>query len=156
MQVVRSYLEWSVDKKNVTVLVTKTETSDIDIDYVSLRLGISGHGVPVDVRNELKRKNHTSCALGPIKGVPNLQFISQEDHDRMFQQRNGWSEFRKRYGKNARILSVSRVGFNANRTIALFYSTGGVDRMGGSCGAYVFRLRGGKWIKDGDWLVWNT
>lgn len=156
MQVLVNYLKWSADNKDATVLITTTEATTIDVDYVNLQLATSGHGTPIDVRNDLKRKIASPCLIGTVASVPNLQFMSKNEHDQMFQTRNGWAKFHKRYGKNASIESISRVGFNSDHTIALFYVTGGIDRMGGSCYLYVFRRREGKWVKDAESPVWHT
>lgn len=156
MQVLVSYLKWSADNKNATVLVTTTDATMIDVDYVNVKLAISGHGTPADVRNDLKRKITAPCLIGAITSVPNLQFMSKNNHDRMFKTRNGWSEFHKRYGRNATVTSISRVGFNSDHTVAVFYVSSGIDRMAGSGFLYVFRRRDGKWIKDAESPVWHT
>jgi hypothetical protein len=156
MRVLVSYLKWSADEKNVTVLVTTTEATGIDIDYANLRLAISGHGTPSEVRNDFKIKQEPACQISPVAGVPNLRFISKPQYERLFSGRNGWSLFHRRYGHDARLVSLSRVGFDSRKTIALFYATDAIANMAGGGSAYVFRLRDGKWVEDSQASVWQT
>jgi hypothetical protein len=156
MRVLASYLRWSVDPKGVTVLLTTTEGSSIDIDYINLKLAISGHGTPSDVRSDLKAKLDLVCQIPPIAGIRGLRLISQEDRNQLFQKRTGWSNFHRRNCRDARLVTISRVGFNAEKTIALFYATDGIGRMAGGCSLYVFRLRKGAWVKESEAPAWQT
>ena len=154
VKVLVSYFKWSLDRKHEMVVVTNAELPDVDVDYANLRLATIGHGVPMDVRTDLKNKSTSECLIRPITGIPGLQFISKTARDEMFRSRTGWSNFRKRYGKNAELRSVSRVGFNAAHNLAMFYVTGGIGPMAASCFVYVFRRQNGEWIKDSDAILW--
>lgn len=156
VQVLVSYFKWVRDREYTTVVITNTELPDVDVDYANLRLATIGHGVPVDVRTDLKSKATSECRIRPITGIPNLQFISKTAHDEMFRSRTAWSKFRKRFGKNAELRSVSRVGFNAAHSIAMFYVTGGIGPMAASCSVYVFRRQNGEWIKDSEAILWTS
>ena len=156
MSVLVTYLKWSAEEKNLTVVVTTTEATGIDIDYANLKLAISGHGTPSDVRNDFKAKQKPDCQIPPIAGVPNLRLISKRQYEQLFRGRNGWSRFHRQYGRDARLVTLSRVGFDAKKTIALFYTTDGIASMGGGGAVYVFRLRDGKWIEESQASVWQT
>jgi hypothetical protein len=68
MQVLVSFLNPAgANRRDATVLVTKTDTSDVDIDYANLRLATSGRGVPAEVRDDLKNKNRTTCDIPAYK-----------------------------------------------------------------------------------------
>ncbi len=156
MRVLVSYLKWSAHKNNLTVVVTTTEATGIDIDYANLRLAISGQGTPSDVRNDFKAKQKPTCQIPSVAGVPNLRRISERQYEQLFRGRNGWSRFHRRYGSDARLVTLSRVGFDSKKTIALFYATDGIDHMAGGGAVYVFRLRDGKWIEESQAPVWQT
>jgi hypothetical protein len=156
MQVLTSYLKWEADARSVTVLVTTTDTSDIDIDYVNLLLAVRGLGTPPEARQDLKRKNSRGCAINAVPEIRNLRLISQRENDAMFSRRTAWADFHKSYGKDARLVTISRVGFNPDKHVALFYATGGLGPMAGSCYLYVFELRNGKWVKQAEAPAWFT
>jgi hypothetical protein len=156
MRVLASYLKLSAEEKNLTVVVTTTEATGIDIDYANLRLAISGHGTPSDVRNDFKAKQKPACQFPSVAGVPNLRLISKRQYEQLFRARNGWSRFHRRYGRDARLVTLSRVGFDSKKSIALFYATDGIANMAGGGAVYVFRLRDGNWIEESQASVWQT
>lgn len=156
MRVLVSYLTWSADKKNVTVVVTTTEAAGIDIDYANLRLAIGGHGTPPELRSDFKAKQEPGCEIPSIEGVPNLRLISKQRYDQLFTGRNGWSRFHRQYGRDARLVTLSRVGFDSKKTIALFCATNGISNMSGGGAVYVFRFRNGTWVEDSQELIFQT
>jgi len=156
MRVLVSYLKWSADENNLTVVVTTTDATGIDIDYANLRLAISGHGTPSGVRDDFKAKQTPACQIPSVAGVPNLRLISKRQYEQLFRGRNGWSRFHRRYGRDARLVTLSRVGLDPKKTIALFYATDGIANMAAGGAVYVFRLRDGKWIEESQASVWQT
>lgn len=156
VQVLTSYLKRSGEAQSVTVLVTTTDTADIDLDYVNLLLASKGHGTPLEARQDLKRKSRRGCAINNVPEIRNLRLISKRDHDEMFRRRTGWADFHGRYGKDAHLVTISRVGFDSEKKVALFYVTDGLGSMAGSCYLYVFELRTGKWVKKSEAPVWST
>ena len=156
VQVLTSYLKWTVDPRSVTVLVTTTDTADIDLDYVNLLLASKGHGTPPEARQDLKRKSRRGCAINDVPEIRNLRLISKHDRDAMFRRRTGWADFHSRYGKDAHLVTISRVGFDSDKKIALFYVTGGLGPMASSCYLYVFELKNGRWAKRSEAPVWST
>jgi len=136
------------------VVVAQTESAQPDVDTLNLRLATQGRGIPPDVRANFKAKNKSACAIKPFAGTPNLHFISREEHDTIF--RAGWGEFHKRYGQDAEILWLSRVGFNSDRTLALLHVSGGIDRMAGGGELYLFERKEGKWVIKSHIQTWAT
>lgn len=136
------------------VVVTRTEPARPDVDTLSLQLAATGRGIPADVRADFKAKNKSGCAINPFAGISNLHFISREEHDLMF--RGGWREFHKRYGKDAELLWLSRVGFNSDRTLALLHVSGGIDRMASGGELYLFERKEGKWVIKLQVQTWAT
>lgn len=155
-QVLTSYLQWTAEAQSVTVLVTTTDTTDIDLDYANLLLASKGHGTPPEARQDLKHKSHRGCAINGVPEIRNLRLISKRDNDAMFRRRTGWADFHSRYGKDAHRVTLSRVGFDSGKKVALFYVTDGLGPMGGSCYLYVFQLKSGKWVKKSEVPVWST
>jgi len=65
-----------------------------------------------------------------------------------------WGEFYRRFPGSEGILTLSRVGFNAERTQALFYFS---NRCGGLCGAgsyVVMEKRGSDWVISKEIEMW--
>lgn len=137
------------------MLVTSTDTSEIDVDAANLQLAVKGLGTPSDAREDLKRKIHQTCSM-PDPRVRNVRLLSKAEHDEMFRKVRGWTTFHKRYGEHARLEILSRVGFSANKHVAVFYASGGIGLRAGGCYFYVFELKNGQWVKRAESPVWNT
>ncbi len=83
--------------------------------------------------------------------------MSKREHDLMFRNAStGWSDFHKKYGKQAEILLLSRVGFNSERTLALLHVSSGMGRMAGGGTLYLFERKGGKWVIKTHIQTWAT
>jgi len=140
--------------KSPTVLVTKTTTRNVDVDYVNLQLATRGRGIPAEVRADFKEQNKSSCLIEPFAGVENLRFISESERDRLFQ--TGWSEFRKKYGNNASLVYLSRVGFSADKTLALLHVSSGIGPMAAGGTLYLLEKKKGKWVAKSWMETWTT
>jgi hypothetical protein len=108
VEVFASYLKENVLPHDITVVVTETMPTDVDVDTFNLQLAVKGRGIPPEIRQDFKKKNRTTCVIEPFADIKNLRFISKIEHDQIF--RAGWSEFHKMYGKDATIVWLSRVG----------------------------------------------
>lgn len=145
-EVFASYLEEGIGSPQV--LVTKTVVpAHVDVDAFNLQLAAQGRGIPPEVRTDFKEKNKSSCLIKPSAGMPNLHFVSKREHDLMFRKAStGWNDFHKKYGKEASVLLLSRVGFNPEKTLALLHVSGGMGSMAGSGALYLFERKNGKWV----------
>jgi hypothetical protein len=115
------------------VVMTTIVPPHADIDALNLQLAAQGRGIPPDVRADFKEKNKSSCVVKPFVDLPHLHFISESEHDLMFRTPSeGWSEFYKKYGKEAEMLFLSRVGFNRDKTLALFHVSSEIGPMAAS------------------------
>jgi len=139
-----SYLKAEKPSPGLTVLVTRTVPADMDVDTFNLQLAVKGRGIPPEVRADFKEKNKSSCTIAPFSGVVNLRFISKGEHDQIFQ--TGWTEFHERYGKEASILWLSRVGFNRDKTLALLYVSSGMGRLAVGGVLYLLERKEAKWV----------
>jgi hypothetical protein len=154
IQVFASFLKENVDPHAQTVLVTKTEATDVDVDSVNLRLATQGRGIPSQLRADFKAKNKSSCLIERFAGVMNLTFVSTAERDRIF--RTGWDGFHKRYGKTAVMVVFSRVAFNSDKTLALFNVSTGIDRMAAGGTLYLLEKKDGKWSIKSQIETWTT
>lgn len=109
-----------------------------DIDGFNLPLAVQGYTIPADVRADFTEKNVNGCLIKPFDGVPNLRFMSSSEEERLLAK--DWSEFNKKYGRDAERVAVSRVGFSSDKSLALIhvlYSSSGV--------LYLLERKNGKW-----------
>jgi hypothetical protein len=156
IKVFDSYLEEGIGSPQV--LVTKTVLPDfVDVDALNLQLAAQGQGIPPDVRADFKEKNKSDCLIKPFAGMRNLHFVSKHEHDLMFRKDStGWSGFHKKYGEEANILLLSRVGFNPEKTLALLHVSGGMGSMAGGGTLYLFERKNGKWVIKSHMRTWIT
>src|SRR5215470_20228873 len=63
--------------KTRTVVVTQTEPRFLDFDNLNLRLAAQGRGLPLDLRDDFKQKNISSCPFKAFADAQNLVFISE-------------------------------------------------------------------------------
>jgi hypothetical protein len=140
-------------RPSLEVVVSVTESPDIDVDFQNLRMAAWARGVPVVVREDFKRKNATPCTIPTLRGE-NLTTVSHEEYKRLF--RKGWEEFNRKYGTDAGITTFSRVGFNKEKTIALLHVESGIGPMAG--GGWLYRLdkRGERWEVISRIQTWTT
>jgi hypothetical protein len=133
------------DTKKVEVLVASTEARDYGIDYINLRLAVHGVGLSPEFRSDFNNKNKSSCLIKPSPDLGKLNFISQEGQAAMFVGSRGWTEFHKKYGKDATLYTVSRVGFSADKNLALLhlFAGSGSDAFAGTL--FLFENKNGRW-----------
>jgi hypothetical protein len=152
LEVLRSYLrEGSTSPQ---VVVTTTEVLQADVDSLNLQLAARGLGIPSDVRADFKEKNKSACAITPFAGIAKVRFISPKEYDAIF--RAGWAEFHKKFGKDAEVLRLSRVGFNSDKTLALIHVSGGIDRMAGGGALYLLERTTNTWVIKSHIQTWAT
>jgi hypothetical protein len=129
---------------SLSLLTSTTESRNYQIDSMNLRLAAHGLGLPPEARADFTLKNQSSCEITPFAGVPNTRLLTRTEERATF--RDGWGGFHKKYGKNSSITSVSRVGFNLDKTLALVHVYGA---CGHNCFAgtmYILERKGGKWV----------
>ena len=138
--------------------MTTIEVPHVDVDSLNLQLAAQGRGIPPDVRADFQEKNKSSCVIKPFVDLPNLYFISRREHDLMFRTslKKGWSELHKRYGKKAEVLFLSRVGFNRDKTLALFHISNGIGPMAGGGSLYLCERKNSKWVVKSHIQTWTT
>jgi hypothetical protein len=138
LDVYRSQLSRDSSPKRTMVVMATTLRWIDDINSFNLPLAVQGHAIPPDVRADFTEKNKTGCQIGPFGGVPNLRFMSSSEEEKLFAR--DWSEFNRKYGKDAERVAVSRVGFSVDKSLALIhilYSSSGE--------LYLLERKDGKW-----------
>jgi hypothetical protein len=157
IEVIQSYLRESIASPQVLVTQTENSEADVDVDTLNLRLAVQGRGIPPEVRTSFKEKNRTICQIKSFGGIPNLHFISRRDQNAMFRELStGWKDFHRVYGKEAELISVTRVGFNPEKTLALIHVSSAIDKMAGGGMLYLFERKNGKWVVKSRIQTWVT
>jgi hypothetical protein len=154
LQVIAAYLKHGDSATTLTVVVTETEPSGADIDYLNLQLAARGHGIPADVRSDFKDKDKSSCGLSISAGIGNVEFISKAQEKALF--RDGWKAFHTKYGKDASLLKLSRVGFSSSKELALVHVSSGVGPMAAGGRLYILERNGGQWAIKESIETWTT
>lgn len=145
------------DNASPQVLVTKTEYPYADVDYLNLQLAAKARGIPPEVRTDFKEKNRSSCLIQPFTGIRGLHFIPKREEELLFRvPSKGWSEFHKKYGKEADMVWVSRIGFNAEKKLALVHISGAIASMTGGGTLYLLESKDGKWVVKSQVETWTT
>jgi hypothetical protein len=116
LQIFASYLEQGSASPQIVVSITTTTPPEVDT--LKLVLGSDRH-LPSDLGRDFNNRNCIVCTIKPLVGISNVHFISRQEYDSIFHA--GWHEFRRKYGKLAEIVWLSRIGFNADRTLALLH-----------------------------------
>ena len=127
----------------LTVLVTNTDARNYHVDSLNLQLAAQGHGIPPELRADFTNKNEISCVIEPLSGIPNIRFISNSERVAIFAA--GWNEFHKSYGKDSVVVTVSRVGFSPDKTLALLHVIEGISHNGAAGELYFLERKNGKW-----------
>ena len=143
VEVYTYFLRGESASSRLTVLVTNTDARNYDVDTLNLQLAAQGHGIPPELRGDFTDKNEISCAIEPLSGIPNIRFISKSESESIFAA--GWKEFHKRYGKDSVLVTVSRVGFSPDKTLALLHVIEGISHDGVAGELYFLERKNGKW-----------
>ena len=151
--VFRTYLESERSRPNVVLTTTYTH-HDFDVDSLNLQLAAQGRGMPPDLREDFKRKNRGSCNIEPFEGIDRLSFLAESEHNQIFKQ--GWNKFHERFGKKASLVTLSRVGFNKEHTLALLHVSSGIDRMAAGGELCLFERKQNKWALKTRVQTWAT
>lgn len=126
-----------------TVLVTEPDANDVDIDKISEMLAIRKRELSNDLRADFKAKNESGCLIGHFGGIKDLKFISKAEKQRLLGA--GPEEFHKEYGKNAQLVTISRVGFNSDKSLGLLHVATSFTNKAGEGITYLLERRNNKW-----------
>jgi hypothetical protein len=126
----------------------------LDVDSLNLQLAAQGRGIPADVREDFKKKNSRSCNIKPFGGIARLSFLTESEHDEIFEK--GWDEFHRQFGEKASMIVLSRVGFNKDHTLALLHVSSGIGGMAAGGRLYLFERKQNKWVAKTSVPTWTT
>jgi hypothetical protein len=103
--------------------------------------------------HELPQSVSCNRLVSEATRFPSGELVDSIQLDSMFKKNGGgWNAYYKRYGSG--MVTWSRVGFNADGTLALFYER---YRCGGLCGTgryMVMEKRNGGWLIGSNIVVW--
>jgi hypothetical protein len=120
-------------------------------------MALKGRAIPVDLRKDFKEKDQLSCALPSLQRLKNVVFISEAQERAIFNDdAKGWNRFHKKYGKNASLVTLSRVGFSPNKQLALLHSSYGAGEMAGGGTLYLLERKNGAWVVKSSIETWTT
>jgi hypothetical protein len=125
---------------------------DINLENVQRKLGPA---IQSETLNDYKGKNGQTQKLGKRFSL-DVQYIllSETEFNEIFDTGEGWSQFYATYPNSQGIMTLSRVGFNAEMDQALVYVGNESDFLGGT-GYYVLLARkGDAWVIQTKVVVW--
>ena len=142
-------------RKEVELIVISRQTSAYSSDPGKLvetldRVRKAMPGLKPETVADFQSKNNQSSLLEKLFDLKaKVALISSDEVEQFFGRGGGWWEaFYKRYPKSQGLLTLSQVGFNAEKNQALVYvgnQRGGLD--GG--GSYILLTR----EEDDDWVI---
>jgi hypothetical protein len=107
--------------------------------------------------DDLNRKNNRAYKIEsrfPKSTPQEVDMIPAEVLDEMFGKNDGWRTFYRRYPKAGGILTLSRVGFNHEKTAALLYAGVQSDWLAGAGYLILFEKQSDKWVVTKRESVW--
>ena len=108
-----------------------------------------------DTYNSFTYRNQGSASLrNLIYTSKQMVWISNAEMNLIFREGRGWKEFYDKYGKTQGILTLSRIGFNKEKTQALVYYGNQSDWLAGSGRLLLFEKIEGTWVKSISMNLW--
>jgi hypothetical protein len=120
-------------------------------DYLGSLLAKASAKVPAEMIRDHVEKNRQSQAIWPALGrhVP-VHLLSREEQEAIFKggPDKGWKRFYEKYPNSPGCVTISRVGLNRDKNLALFYM--GVMRgsLNGEGQLYVIKKEGDEWVEQ--------
>jgi hypothetical protein len=102
-----------------------------------------------DTVNDLQVKSNDTSSLEPKFSIKiKYLLVKDEEIDALFKDTvmGGWAAFNKKYPKSSGILSLSRVGINADKTQALVYKGWSCGGLCGGGGYTLLTKKKGVWV----------
>jgi hypothetical protein len=108
-------------------------------------------GLTPEIAADFKAQNQETYAVKSLFTLPcSYVLVSQAELQAIFQSRNGWDEFYRRYPHAQGRLTLSKVGFSSQRDKALVYAGNRSDTLAGM-GFLILLVE-----EDGDWIIKDT
>lgn len=156
-EVLSSFLRADAGSSDFTVVLNETQPSGADVDYLNLQLAAKGRAIPQDLRKDFKEKDQSNCKLSSLPGLRNVVLISAAQEQTIFREgMKGWNGFHKKYGENASLVTLSRVGFSPDRKLALVHSSSGIGRMAGGGMLYLLERKNDELVVKYFLQTWTT
>jgi hypothetical protein len=107
--------------------------------------------------DDFNRKNNRAYKIDNRFSGSNPQvvyMVPTEELSEIFGEKDGWRTFYRRYPKVGGILTLSRVGFNNEKTAALLYAGTQSDWLAGAGYLIMFEKQSDKWVVTKRVSVW--
>jgi hypothetical protein len=118
-------------------------------EFVASLLDEAKDKVPAEVIRDFDEKNRQSHAVWPelSRHLP-VRVLSREEHKAIFTANpdDNWKRFYERYPDAPGIITVSRVGLNRDKNLALFYMGVGRGSLNAGGQLYVLKKEGDEWV----------
>jgi hypothetical protein len=126
---------------------------DSQMEAIKSLLSQASDQVPSDLIRDFCDKNAKSQLVWPdLQKHLKVIFLSQREEESLFSARgdkhDGWNKFYTKYPKSPGIITVSRIGFNHNGTMAMIYLGWQGNWLDGAGQIYVLRKQNGKWVEQ--------
>lgn len=105
-------------------------------------LGIDDEAMIADYESKNKKPYQLKDKL-LVKNI--ITILTEEKAKKIFSSRGGWMEFRKKYPFASGIIYLSRIGFNKEKTRAVFYAANPVDSEMGKGYMVLMEKKGNAW-----------
>ena len=148
--------EYNLDQLQQIVIIRSTtgirqeRRKDVAEDIVH-RFKDSPVEVNIDIANEFVSRNaRSSQVIRPTGVIVDVEFLSERRFQKYFscerKSSESWKSFYKDYANSQGIMRLSRVGFNQDRTLALFYCSNSWAGLGGEDHYVFMQKRLKKWF----------
>jgi hypothetical protein len=120
--------------------------------------------VPEVQQRELERDYNTKlsrpCSIPSVNNVSKLVILSSPAQIRRIFSGNDlvkrWSQFHRRFGNDAELLTFSRVAFDTAKQYALVHVSSGISENGGGGELYLLTRLNGDWVVKRVFPTWAT
>ena len=126
---------------------------DSQMEAIKSLLSQASDQVPLDLIRDFCDKNVKAQIVWPdLQKHLKVVFLSQQEEKSLFSARrekhDGWDKFYTKYPKSPGIITLSRIGFNHDGTMAMIYLGWQGGWLAGEGQIYVLRKQNGKWVEQ--------
>jgi hypothetical protein len=132
--------------------VSPNESLDSEVEYIREELGTA---IELETLDDYRAKNRGSHRLDAVLSldVPCV-LLSEAELVEIFEQGGGWNQFYKIYPNSQGMMTLSRVGFDAQIDQALVYIGNQADYKAGRGYFVLLTKKGGVWTIDDIVIAW--
>ncbi len=108
-----------------------------------------------ELSSDFEARNKEQQALKSfLKISTKYVFISRPEIEKIFNNEKGWDKFYAKFPRSAGIITISRVGFNPQKDLALVYAGRQSHWTAGAGYSIVLKKEKGDWVIKDKALAW--